>query len=318
MMGGELLAAATLDAVAGDPRWFPHPVRGMGIIIGWCDEHIRKVSSHPYALRAAGIALALGLPLFVFVLSREAIAIADRLTWWLGSLLSIGLAWTTLAARDLWDHVQAVSEHLDRGDLSEARGAVGMIVGRDADQLSQEELARATIETVAESTSDGIIAPLFCLALGGAPLALAYKAVNTLDSMIGHKDERYVDFGWASARLDDLANWIPARLSALLIIMTAAVVMGEPTRVRTGWHALWRDGSRHPSPNSGRPEAAMAGSLGIQLGGINFYQGVPDDRPLLGRGGRQPIPSDIRAASRIMIGVCALGVTLAVGIMCLV
>lgn len=318
MTGGELLVAASLDAAAGDPRWFPHPVRGMGIVIGWCDEHIRKVSNHPYALRAAGLALALGLPLFVFVLSREAIAMADRVTWWLGSLLSIGLAWTTLAARDLWDHIQAVSEHLDRGNLPEARRAVGMIVGRDTEQLSQEELARATIETIAESTSDGILAPLFYLALGGAPLALAYKAVNTLDSMIGHKDERYVDFGWASARLDDVANWIPARLSAAFTIMTAAMVLGEPARVRMGCHVLWRDGDRHPSPNSGRPEAAMAGSLGIRLGGVNFYDGVPNDRPLLGKEGRQPIPSDIKTASRVMVGVSLLGVLLTVGTMWLV
>lgn len=318
MMGGELLAAATLDAVVGDPRWFPHPVRGMGIVIGWCDKHVGRIPCHPTLLRGAGLALALGLPLFVFVLSHEAIASADRVTWWFGSLLTIGFAWTTLAGRDLWDHVRAVSRQLEQGNLPGARRAVGMIVGRDTDQLSQEELARATIETIAESTSDGIIAPLLYLALGGAPLALAYKAVNTLDSMVGHKDERHIDFGWASARLDDLANWIPARLSAALIILTAAVVMREPRRVRTGWHALWRDGSKHPSPNSGRPEAAMAGSLGIQLGGINCYQGVPDERPLLGQGGRPPDSSDIRAASRIMIGVGTLGVTLAVGIVCLV
>lgn len=318
MMGGELLAAATLDAVVGDPRWFPHPVRGMGIVIGWCDKHVRKLTCHPTLLRGAGLALALGLPLFVFALSHEAIARADRVTWWFGSLLTIGVTWTTLAGRDLWDHVRAVSTQLEQGNLPGARRAVGMIVGRDTDQLSEEELARATIETIAESTSDGIIAPLFYLALGGAPLALAYKAVNTLDSMVGHKDERYIDFGWASARLDDLANWIPARLSAAFIILTAAVVMKELSRVGIGWHILWRDGSKHPSPNSGRPEAAMAGSLGIQLGGINLYQGVPQDRPLLGKGGRQPVPSDIRVASRIMIGVGAFGVILAVGMMCLV
>ncbi len=315
MTGGELLVAASLDAAAGDPRWFPHPVRVIGTVIGWCDEHIRKVSDHRYALRAAGIALALGLPLLVFVLSREALAIADGIGWWLGSLLSIGLAWTTLAGRDLWDHVQAVSVKLDQGHLQEARGAVGMIVGRDTDRLSQEEIARATIETVAESTSDGIIAPLLYLALGGAPVALAYKVVNTLDSMIGHKDERYIDFGWASARLDDVANWIPARLSAIFIIMTAAVVLGEPARVGSGWHVLWRDGGKHPSPNSGRPEAAMAGSLGVQLGGVNFYDGVPDERALLGKGGRQPIPSDIKTASRVMVGVSILGVLLTVGTM---
>ncbi|GKS64762.1 cobalamin biosynthesis protein CobD [Nitrospira sp.] len=318
MMGGELLAAATLDAVVGDPRWFPHPVRGMGIVIGWCDMHVRRMACHPTLLRGAGLALALSLPLFVFVLSHEAIARADRVTWWFGSLLTIGGAWTTLAGRDLWDHVRAVRAQLEQGNLPGARRAVGMIVGRDTDQLSQEELARATIETIAESTSDGIIAPLFYLALGGAPLALAYKAVNTLDSMVGHKDERHIDFGWASARLDDLVNWIPARISAALIILTAAVVMKEPRRIRTGWRVLWRDGRKHPSPNSGRPEAAMAGSLGIQLGGINLYQGVPDDRPLLGQGGRQPDLRDIRAASRIMIGVSALGVTLGVGLLCLV
>jgi adenosylcobinamide-phosphate synthase len=313
MTGGELLLAASLDAAAGDPRWFPHPVRGMGTVIGWCDKHIRKVFCHPYALRAAGIVFALGLPLLVFVLTREAIAIADDIGWWLGSLLSIGLAWTTLAGRDLWDHVQAVSQQLEEGDLPAARRAVGMIVGRDTDRLSQEEIARATIETVAESSSDGIIAPLLYLALGGAPLALAYKVVNTLDSMIGHKDERYIDLGWASARLDDVANWIPARLSAIFIIMTSAVVLGEATRIGKGGHVLWRDGSRHPSPNSGRPEAAMAGCLGIQLGGVNFYDGVPDDRPLLGKGGRQPLLSDIKTASRVMVGVSLLGVLLTIG-----
>ncbi|MDH5741370.1 MAG: adenosylcobinamide-phosphate synthase CbiB [Nitrospira sp.] len=318
MMGGELLAAASLDAVAGDPRWFPHPVRGIGIVIRWCDNNIRKVSHHPSALRAAGIALALGLPLSVFVFSREVIVMADSITWWFGSLVSIGLGWTTLAARDLWDHVQVVSERLGRGHLPEARRAVGMIVGRDTDQLSHEEVARATIETIAESISDGIMAPLFYLVLGGAPLALAYKAVNTLDSMIGHKDERYADFGWASARLDDLANWIPARLSAVLIIIAGALIMGESARIRAGWHVLWRDGGRHPSPNSGRPEAAMAGSLGIQLGGINFYHGVPHDRPVIGLGGRQPVLKDIEVASRIIIGVSLLGLLLTMGIIWLV
>jgi adenosylcobinamide-phosphate synthase len=318
MMGGELLAAAGLDAVAGDPHWFPHPVRAIGIVIRWCDNNIRKVSRHPSVFRAGGIFLALGLPFSVFLLSREVIVMADGIVWWLGSLVSIGLAWTTLAARDLWNHVQAVSEPLGRGNLPEARRAVGMIVGRDTDQLSQEDVVRATIETVAESISDGIIAPLFYLALGGAPLALAYKAVNTLDSMIGHKDERYVDFGWASARLDDLVNWIPARLSALLIIIAGALIMGESARIRTGWHVLWRDGSRHPSPNSGRPEAAMAGSLGVRLGGSNFYRGIPNDRPIIGLGGRQPVLGDIEVASRIIIGVSFLGLVLTMGITWLV
>lgn len=313
MTGGELLVAASLDAVVGDPRWFPHPIRGIGMAIEWCDQNIRKLSWHPRVLRTAGIVLALGLPLAVFLLSYHAIAIADRVAWWLGSLLSIGLAWTTLAARDLWDHVWAVREPLEQGDLLGARRAVGMIVGRDTDQLSHDEIARATIETVAESTSDGIIAPLCYLALGGAPLALAYKAVNTLDSMIGHKDERHIDFGWASARLDDLANWIPARLAAVLIILATGLIMRSHAPMSGGWRVLWCDGGRHPSPNSGRSEAAMAGVLGVQLGGTNHYRGAPNDRPIIGAGGRRPTSEDIGTAVRIMVGVCGLAVVLAVG-----
>jgi len=318
MTGCELLLAASIDAVAGDPRWFPHPVRGMGAVIAWYDRSVRKICRNPYALRTGGLLLALGLPTSVFFLTRELIALTDQVIWWLGSLVSVGLAWTTLAGRDLWNHVSAVRGQLEQGNLTEARRAVGQIVGRDTDRLSEEEIVRASIETVAESTSDGIIAPLFYLMVGGAPLALAYKAVNTLDSMIGHKDERYVDFGWASARLDDIANWIPARLSAVLILLAAGLVMGQGDRVRAGWRVVCRDGGKHPSPNSGQPEAAMAGSLGIQLGGVNYYGGVPDERPVIGRAGRRPLLKDLVIASRIMIVACLLGVILAVGTVWLV
>ena len=318
MTGGELLLAAGVDAVAGDPRWLPHPVRGMGAVIAWCDQNVRKISCHPYALRAGGILLALGLPLSVFIFSREVLTTAENTAWWFGSLVSIGLAWTTLAGRDLWDHVHAVSNKLEQDDLTGARQAVGKIVGRDTERLSRTEVIRATIETVAESTSDGIIAPLFYLAAGGPPLALAYKAVSTLDSMIGHRDERHVDFGWASARLDDVANWIPARLSAVLILFAAGLVMDSSDRIRMGWRVLLRDGGRHPSPNSGRPEAAMAGSLGIQLGGTNHYGGVPNERPVIGENGRQLVLEDIAVAARIMIVACLLGVTLAVGTLWLI
>ncbi|UVT20603.1 MAG: cobalamin biosynthesis protein CobD [Nitrospira sp.] len=318
MTGGELLLAASIDAVAGDPRWFPHPVRGMGAVIAWYDRSVRKICRNPYALRTGGLLLALGLPASVFFFTRELIALTDQVTWWLGSLVSVGLAWTTLAGRDLWNHVSAVRGQLEQGNLTEARRAVSQIVGRDTDQLSEEEIVRASIETVAESTSDGIIAPLFYLMMGGAPLALAYKAVNTLDSMIGHKDERYVDFGWASARLDDIANWIPARLSAVLLLLAAGLVTGQGDRVRAGWRALCRDGGKHPSPNSGQPEAAMAGSLGVQLGGVNYYGGVPDERPVIGIPGRRPLVKDLVIASRIMIVACLLGVILTVGTVWLV
>ncbi|MDF0666980.1 MAG: adenosylcobinamide-phosphate synthase CbiB [Nitrospira sp.] len=313
MTGSELLLAAGVDAVAGDPQWFPHPVRAMGTVITWCDKNARKVCRYSYALRAYGVLLALGLPLGVFALSREAVTMAEGIAWWFGSLLSIAMGWTTLAGRDLWDHVREVRRRLEQGDLTGARHALTRIVGRDTERLSEEEVVRATIETTAESTNDGIIAPLFYLVVGGAPLALAYKAVNTMDSMIGHKDERYIDFGWASARLDDVANWIPARLSAVLILLAAGLVMGGGAPIRTGWHILWRDGGKHPSPNSGRPEAAMAGSLGIQLGGINYYDGVPHERPVIGTGTRWLVLMDLTIASRIMIVACLLGVILAVG-----
>lgn len=313
MTGGELLLAAGVDAVAGDPRWFPHPVRAMGAVIAWCDENVRTFCRYSYALRAYGLLLALGLPLGVFALSRETVTMAEGIAWWFGSLLSIAMGWTTLAGRDLWDHVHEVRRRLEQDDLTGARHAVGRIVGRDTERLSEEEVVRATIETTAESTNDGIIAPLFYLVVGGAPLALAYKAVNTLDSMIGHRDERYIDFGWASARLDDLANWIPARLSAVLIVLAAGLVMGGGAPIKTGWRVLWRHGGNHPSPNSGRPEAAMAGSLGIQLGGINYYDGVPHERPVIGTGTRRLVLKDLTIASRIMIVACLLGVILAVG-----
>ena len=318
MTGSELLLAAGVDAVAGDPRWFPHPVRAMGTVIAWCDENVRKLCRHSYALRTCGLLLALALPLCVFGLGRGVVTWAEGMAWWFGSLLSIALGWTTLAGRDLWDHVHEVRKRLEQNDLSGARSAVSRIVGRDTERLSEEEVVRATIETTAESTSDGMIAPLFYLVVGGAPLALAYKAVNTLDSMIGHKNEQHIDFGWASARLDDAANWIPARLSAVLILLASGLVIGGSAPIRTGWHVLWRDGGRHPSPNSGWPEAAMAGSLGIQLGGINYYDGVPNERPVIGTGRRRLVLKDLTIASRIMIVACLLSVILAVGTVWLV
>ena len=318
MTGSELLLAAGLDALFGDPRWFPHPVRGMGRLIAWCDRHVREWRWSSDALRAAGLTLAVGLPLCVFVLTHWVLSAAESLSAWFGSLTSIVLAWTTLAGRDLWDHVRVVADFLRTGDLPAAREAVSMIVGRDTAELPESEVARATVETVAESFADGVIAPLFYLVVGGAPLALAYKAINTLDSMIGHRDEHHIDFGWASARLDDLVNWIPARLSAVLLILGGGLVTHRPEQARKGWEVLQRDGGLHPSPNSGRPEAAMSGILGVRLGGTNFYDGIAQDRPVLGEEGREAEPGDITLASTIMVVASVLGVLLAAGIRWLV
>ncbi len=318
MTGGELFLAAVLDALVGDPHWLPHPVRVMGRCIAWFDQGIRRICRKAINLRLAGICLTIGLPITTFVIASVILEEAGRFAEWLESALSIGLASTTLAARDLWDHVRAVDGPLQAGDLPAARRAVGMIVGRDTAGLSESEVARASVEAVAESTADGVIAPLVYLAIGGAPLALAYKAINTLDSMIGHRDERYVDLGWASARLDDLANWIPARLAALVLIGGAGMMTQQLAPICRGWRVFIRDGGKHPSPNSGRPEAAMAGVLGVRLGGTNCYDGVPHDRPILGSEGREPGPGDIASAATVMAIASALGVLLAVGIRWLV
>jgi adenosylcobinamide-phosphate synthase len=282
MTPGDFLLACALDATIGDPRWLPHPVRGMGYLVHWFEKRVRLLCVQPRALRLAGVVLALGLPSLAFLLGWISIVAGTAIHEWLGRGIVLCLAYTTLAWRDLIDHVDAVSDALKTGSLEQAREAVSLVVGRDTDRLSESEIVRATVETIAESASDGVIAPLLYLAVGGPPLALAYKAISTLDSMVGHRDGQYRDFGWASARLDDLANWIPARITAWLIVAGAGVVFLNTRSVQRSGAILLRDGHKHASPNSGRPEAAMAGALGVQLGGENFYRGLLSHRPFLG------------------------------------
>lgn len=247
MTGIDLIFATALDAVAGDPRWLPHPVRAMGTVIAWYDHRIRALCRTDEALRIAGAALAIGLPVAVYMAAAFLIAQAESFSPWLGHAVVIGLAYTTLAGRDLLNHVRVVGFELARGNLSGARQAVAMIVGRDTATLDEPELVRATVETIAESASDGIIAPIVYLTLGGPPLALAYKAINTLDSMVGHRDARYEYFGWASARLDDIANWIPARLTGTFIALAAGLATWQWDRVRSSWQILHRDGTSTPA-----------------------------------------------------------------------
>ncbi len=312
MTGGDLLLAAALDAAVGDPHWLPHPVRGMGRLIAWCDARVRLICHGVRSLRLAGICLAGGLPVLAYAIGTFVIEQAGAASVFLGNVVSILLAFTTLAGRDLVDHVRAVSHELASGNLVGARQAVCKIVGRDTEALAEPEIIRATVETLAESTADGVMAPLVYLTIGGAPLALAYKAISTLDSMIGHRDAPYVDLGWASARLDDAANWIPARLTAGLIVIATGIATGQWDRARESWRILSRDGEKHPSPNSGRPEAALAGALGVQLGGTNYYDGLAHERPRMGDGTRSLMPDDIGLASRIMVVTYVLGLFLAV------
>src|SRR5262245_49408710 len=202
------MSACMLDAEIGDPRALLTLVRWMGTVVVALHQRTRRLRRAPRALRAAGVLLALGLPVTAYMVGWASIAAGTAIDDWIGQGIGICLASTTLAWRDLIDHVQAVSAALKAGSLERARQAVGLIVGRDTQDLSEEDVVRAAVETTAESACDGVIAPLLFLVIGGAPLALAYKAVSTLDSMVGHQEEGYRDFGWASARLDDLANWI--------------------------------------------------------------------------------------------------------------
>ena len=217
---------------------------------------------------------------------------------------------TTLATRSLLNEALAVGRCLANGDLESARVQVARIVGRDTMNLDDSEVTRATIETLAESASDGIVAPMLYLAIGGVPAALSYKAINTLDSMIGHRDKRYEFFGKVAARLDDVANFIPARLTALLIVLASWTL-------RLDWRAAWRirllDGWKHESPNAGQSEAAMAGALGVRLGGTNFYQGERNYGAYIGENRNALDNSALTNAARLTIGVSLLMFVLTIG-----
>ncbi len=311
MLAINILAACVLDGILGDPRGMPHPVRMIGRVISWIEHLGRTIFSTQIGQRVMGIVIGLVIPGGSFFVGWALLNVATVVHPWFADLLWVFLAYTTLAAKDLARHALVVSCYLQAGLLPEARKAVSLIVGRDTEELSESEVTRATVETVAESTSDGVIAPLFYLVLGGPPLALAYKAINTLDSMIGHHDPPYQDIGWASAKLDDVVNWIPARLSALLLVLSSGI------RLKTSGHA-WRiyrrDCSNHASPNSGHPEAAMAGALGVQLGGPNVYDGIVVDRLQLGDPTKLLQPQQISLALDLMWISFGLAIFLGVSI----
>jgi adenosylcobinamide-phosphate synthase len=291
-----IAAACLLDWIAGDPEWFPHPVR----LIGRSTQAGEKLLRRPG--QSAKEELIAGAALTIAVVGLSYFATAKAVGWGGGTLL----AWTCLATRNLIDESLAVIRALEKPDLPHARQRLARIVGRDTQALSETEIHRALIETLAESACDGIVAPLFYMAAGGVPLAMAYKAVNTLDSMIGHTDERYFYFGKAAARLDDAANYIPSRLTALAIVAAAGTDCKSAIQI---WR---RDGNRHKSPNAGQPESAMAGALRIRLGGVNTYAGEPMEAPLLGAEFEQPNLHHAKRALRLVTLVSLLSSVVAV------
>jgi adenosylcobinamide-phosphate synthase len=297
-----LLLALILDRLIGDPDWlwrrFPHPVVAFGKAISIADRRLNDPRLPPparkrngvialVALLAASVALGLMLqPLF-------------RHLGFFGLFLEAVLASILLAHKSLADHVSAVAVGLRREGLAGGRRAVSMIVGRDPETLDESSVCRAAIESLAENFSDGVVAPAFWFAVGGLPGLFAYKMLNTADSMIGHKSEKYLDFGWASARADDLANLIPARLSILIVSAGALVLLGAAAARRALGTAL-RDAALHRSPNSGWPEGAFAGALDIQLAGPRSYGGVKVSEPMINGAGRGRLGvEDIEKAVRL-------------------
>ncbi len=262
----ELLGGVLLDLLIGDPQWMPHPVRGIGYAASLFERFWRWTG---LPLRLAGTLF------WVSVVGLTVFLVRLTLPW-----ANVYWAYALLACRDLDVEAGRVITALQRRNLPQAREKLSWIVGRDTATLDEPEIVRATVETVAENLSDGVIAPLFYLAITGPLGMAAYKAINTLDSMVGYRDARYREFGWASARLDDVANFLPARLTALLISVAALLLPGLHAR-RAVATAL-RDGRTQPSPNAGYPEAAFAGALRVQLGGLNFYGGVPSRKAHLG------------------------------------
>lgn len=306
----EIVIAYILDLILGDPIWLPHPVKGIGWLIRKLEKPLRKLFAGE---RIAGMALVILVVGIVWCLSFVVIDTVASFNKYLGSLVSILFIYTALSVKDLAVEAKRVYHALEAEDTHLARKNLGLIVGRDTHNLDRRDIIRATVETVSENIVDGIISPIFYAFLGGAPLALAYKAVNTLDSMVGYKNERYKNLGWASARIDDLVNFIPARLAGLFLPIASALAGKNGVN---SWKVFRRDGRKNPSPNSGIPEAAVAGALGIQLGGLNYYNSKAFLKPVIGNDisllKRGHIKESIRISYFCSLVVIVLGIILVV------
>ena len=307
-----VLGGFLLDAVFGDPAWLPHPVVLMGRCITALENHLRTaLSKTPQGELVGGSVVAAVLPLGTLAVTGLACHLAAALHPALGLALQMFWCAQALAAKGLVQESRNVYRELVKGDLPAARRAVARIVGRDTQALTAEGVTKAAVETVAENASDGVIAPLFYMLIGGAPLALTYKAINTMDSMLGYKNEKYLYFGRCAAKLDDAANWLPSRLAALLWVAAAALTGNS---ARGAWRIWRRDRHNHASPNSAQTESACAGALGVQLAGPACYFGEYYDKPTIGDPLRPIEPQDILRANRMMYAesVLALVIGLAV------
>ena len=289
-----------LDLCFGDPVWLPHPVVLIGKSISRLEKFLRqKFPQTPAGETKAGVILAVCIPLCSLLLSGGILLLAYHISFWLWFVLHTFWSYQILAARCLEQESRKVYRFLAAGDLSGARTQLSYLVGRETSQLSAEEVTKACVETVAENTSDGVTAPLFYLLLGGVPLGLCYKAINTLDSMVGYRNETYEYFGKAAAKLDDFWNWLPARISAWLMMTTAVLLRLDG---KQALQIYLRDRRKHLSPNSAQTESVAAGAMGIQLGGTHVYFGKVVEKPTIGDATRHAQPTDILTANKLLFG----------------
>ena len=305
-----MLGGFILDGIFGDPAWLVHPVVIMGKAITALEKFLRKrLPNTPDGERLGGRILAMALPVGTLLITGGVCWLFYRISPILGFAIELLWCAQALAAKGLAQESTNVYRELVKGDLPASRRAVSRIVGRDTAELTSEGVTKAAVETVAENASDGVIAPLFYMMLGGAPLALVYKAINTMDSMVGYKNEKYLNFGRAAAKLDDAANYLPSRIAALLWIASAALTGND---AKSAWRIWRRDRRKHASPNSAQTESACAGALNVQLAGPATYFGKYYDKPTIGDAVRAIEPGDILRANKMMYTASLLGLAAAV------
>lgn len=292
-----LLTAILLDLIIGDPQSITHPVIYIGRLISYLEKRALNYVKTNIGQRITGIVVVIIVVAFVYLFTFYIINFSYRIHFIIGIIINLYLLQSTIALKGLTGAGREVYKHLEKGNIVQAREAVNGIVARECRDLPESEIIRATVESLAENTSDGILAPIFFYILGGTPLAMAYKAVNTLDSMLGYKNDKYRYLGWASARLDDIVNLLPARITGICLALAAFLSRQDPY---ASFRIMWRDASKHPSPNAGYPEGAVAGALGLRLGGTNHYHGKTNFRAYLGDKKREFHNNDIKIVIKMI------------------